>query len=239
MFNIHITDAFHDTGCPICRLRRRAVARYIFHTLWENVGDITFRQRFLAADGLCPEHAWQFQTTEAEHWHDGLGTANLYESLLAAVRQQLAHALATDRPQSLPWWHPSRWWPLPARRAPSSPAAPEPGACPVCHVGRFEETFYARELAGKLVETAWQSAYAASDGLCLHHLRLTYNQSAPETRRWLLAETDARLQTLQRDLAEYIRKHSWQFRDEPVSEAEGQSWIRAVAWLRGEKPDEG
>ena len=89
-----------------------------------------------------------------------------------------------------------------------------------------------------MAEPAWQTAYAGSDGLCLRHLRLTLAESDSETHRWLLVETDTRLQTLQRDLSEYIRKHSWKFRDEPVSEAERQSWIRAVAWLRGEKPCE-
>lgn len=238
MLGAYLRTTFQEAGCPICRSRRQAVAHYIFHTLWENTGDPTFRRRFLASEGLCPEHAWQFQGTESSRWRDGLSTGALYEALLKNVRGQLAPVLEADSQPALPWWRPSRWWPLPAKRTSSSPAAPEPSNCPVCHVGKFEETFCARELADKLAEPGWQTAYAASDGLCLHHLRLTYNQSAPEIRRWLLAETDNRLQTLQHDLAEYLRKHSWQFRDEPVSDAERQSWIRVVAWLRGEKSDE-
>ena len=230
MFDVNLKIAFREAGCPICRIRSQAVARYIFHTLWENVNDVTFRQHFLASEGLCPEHAWQMQNTDSRLWQDGLKTGILYESLLAAVRRQLAHEADTRQQVGHPWWHPARWWPL------SSPMVqPQRDACPVCRLGEFEDGFYARQLANKLPEPAWQAAYADSDGLCLAHLRLTLAASDPQTHCWLLAETESRLQALQLDLAEYIRKHAWQFRDEPVSTAERQSWIRAVAWLRGEK----
>jgi len=238
MFDVYLKNAFCEPGCPICRIRRQAVDRYIFRTLWENVNDITFRRRFLAAEGLCPDHAWQLQNTEFRHWQDGFKTGILYESLLVAVRRQLAHESDTDRRQSLPWWHLSRWWPSPASHKSLAAALLGTDACPVCQIGAFNESFYARELVGKLVEPAWQTAYAHSDGLCLPHLRLTLNKCDPESRRRLLAETDARLQTLQDDLSEYKRKHAWKYRHESVSEAERQSWIRAVAWLRGEKPGE-
>lgn len=230
MFDVYLSTALKKEMCPLCQLRQKAEAHYVFHTLWENVNDMTFRLRFLASDGLCPEHAWQFQKTEEKMWHDGLKNSILYESLLAAVRRDLSYQKQARQRAAYSWWHPARWWP---RSSP--PILLGTGNCPVCTIGESTETFYAGELARNLAKPDWQTAYENSQGLCLPHLRLTLDRSSDTVYEWLVAEVNTRLQTLQRALSEYIRKHSWQFHDEPVSEAERQSWIQAVTFLRGEK----
>lgn len=231
MFDIHLDEALKREGCPLCWLAWDTQERYIFHTLWENVNDMTFRRRFLASEGLCQTHAWRFQTTEEEMWRDGLKNGILYESLVDAVRRDLERQLQAHRQDQHPWWHPSRW-----RPQPSSEALLGSGLCPVCDVGQATARFYAGNLAQRLTEPGWQVTYRNSDGLCLVHFRLTLERSEPAVREWLLTEMTAQLRLLQQEMNEYIRKHSWQFQEEPVSESERQSWIRAITFLRGAKP---
>lgn len=108
---------------------------------------------------------------------------------------------------------------------------------PVCAFGEANESVYAGELTHKLVETTWQAAYQASGGLYLPHLRLALNESDSEVGRWLLAKTEGRLRLLHHDPAEYLRKHSLQYHAESISKVERQSWIRAIAFARGEKTE--
>ncbi|HBY98918.1 MAG TPA: hypothetical protein DEP84_34055, partial [Chloroflexi bacterium] len=231
MIEVQLKIALRYEGCPVCRLCQQSEARRLFFILWEGVMDREFRRVFLASEGLCLEHAWRLQTLEASEWHSGLGTGTLYESLLEAVRRMLAEQSEQTAPAASPWWHPARW----LRRAPA-PALPPPEQCPVCRSRQRSEQSYTSTLAKLLEQPAWREAYRASDGLCLPHLRQTLPHTARETRQWLLAETETKLHIVHHDLKEYLRKHSWQYHAEPMSQAEQRSWIRAVAVLRGERP---
>ena len=77
------------------------------------------------------------------------------------------------------------------------------------------------------------AALAASDGLCLPHLRraleLVRTESAFES---LLAVTRERLLELQSELDEFIRKHDYRFQSEGF-DSEGDSWLRAIGIICG------
>ncbi|MCX7840480.1 MAG: DUF6062 family protein, partial [Anaerolineae bacterium] len=160
-------DAFRHQGCPICYLRARDDARYIFTILYEFVTDGGVRTNFVNSLGYCHEHAWAQQRTEAEHWGDGLGTATMYESVLAqnlagldefirATRREIARA-------RLPFWARLR------KHLPRAlPFGIEPRApCRVCELGAQGERALLDTFAQKIEWDEFRAWYRASDGLCL------------------------------------------------------------------------
>jgi hypothetical protein len=98
-----------------------------------------------------------------------------------------------------------------------------------------------RWLVGHLVDPEFRKLYAASDGLCLAHLRGALAcTDEEETARRLVKLAADRLSPLLSDLKEYGRKHSWDHRNEPKYPWEQASWIRAVAFFAGEaREDQG
>jgi hypothetical protein len=70
-----------------------------------------------------------------------------------------------------------------------------------------------------LADAEYQAMYAASDGICLPHLRLAVEVADSEPgRRYLIVSTQARLAAFRRSLAEYTRKQAWQYRHETPTE---------------------
>jgi hypothetical protein len=107
--------------------------------------------------------------------------------------------------------------------------------CHACKiVDRSEETNLAW-LVRESADPKFRAWYAASDGLCLPHLRRALAQAEEaETARFLVEVVVNKLTPLLADLQEYGRKHIWQFKQEPKYPWEQASWIRAVAFFAGE-----
>lgn len=222
-----------EPGCPGCTARRQAEERYIDSILWEGVTDAPFRAKLRQTLGLCPAHAWALQAAEDTQWHDGLGTSLIYQDLA----RQVLEALQGPAAGRAGWrdvvgrlvrqlWPPSPRQLL-ARLSPSQ-------NCPVCDIGqgaerRFIHTLLAGYQAGEVRE-----AFQASAGLCLGHLRQALALADQAAVTFLLAGVIEKLQYLVDDLAEYERKHAWQFREEPKWDREQLAWIRAVAFFAGE-----
>ena len=81
------------------------------------------------------------------------------------------------------------------------------------------------------------AAYSASDGLCLPHLRRALAEARPRHREAvasLAAAMSTRLQGLEAELAEYVRKHDYRFRGEAFGE-ERAAPARALARFVGER----
>lgn len=97
--------AFRQEGCPICRVRREAERRYLFHLLWENVNDLSTRIRLVRSSGFCPAHTWELFHMEWQHFGDALGNGIIYEDLLWRVAGALHDLSAHLRRQNRsPWW---------------------------------------------------------------------------------------------------------------------------------------
>jgi hypothetical protein len=94
-------------------------------------------------------------------------------------------------------------------------------------------------LVEELADPEFRAWYAASDGLCLPHLRRALALAKNEEAVRLLAETTMqRLDALATDVGEYVRKMDWNKRHEPKHAWEQVSWVRAVAFFSGEAPVE-
>ncbi len=252
LISLEVMLACRKRGCPICRLRHRAERRYLTGFLWENVNDAGIRQKLVRSLGFCHTHAWQLQDMEETRWGDGMGTAIVYDDLarralreLEALRQNLplAPARLSLHDRVLGWLsrlqgnHPSDdrngdRHILPTGLVPRA-------MCRVCEIGAQATARHTSWLIRDCTEEArLEAACAQSDGLCLPHLRTAVAlaaQTNPAAAHLLLDVAIARLQTVTTDLSEYVRKHSYQYRDEQMSPGEQEACIRAVAWFTGEK----
>ncbi|MFQ5596301.1 MAG: DUF6062 family protein [Anaerolineae bacterium] len=248
MISLQIKLACREAGCPLCRLRRDSERRYLFGFLWENVNDGSIRKHLVQALGFCPDHAWQLQEIEQTRWSDGLGTAIVYEDLTNRALKALQTYRDTLADRRLPLRERLRGWVGglvddrgPARHDRASAQGPADlvprATCRACDIGDDADRRYVAWLVRDCVESAdLHQAYQDSDGLCLPHLRQALAEEGdPEAARFLVDVAIEHAGNLVEDLSEYIRKHIHEYRREPMSDNERESWIRAVAWFAGEK----
>jgi hypothetical protein len=93
-------------------------------------------------------------------------------------------------------------------------------------------------LVEQIADADFLALYAASDGLCLPHLRRALALARDEEAVRRLAEVSLnRLAPLAADAGEYVRKMDWNNRHEPKHPWEQVSWVRAVAFVSGEAPE--
>ena len=80
--------------------------------------------------------------------------------------------------------------------------------------------------------------YRRSDGMCFPHLSATLSRMRkPDGTEALLEAQDTIWARLEQELDELIRKTDYRFQDESIG-VEGTSWMRAIAIIAGEKPDD-
>lgn len=234
---IDLKRAFGQEGCPICRLQREAEERYIGHLLWEYVNDLSARERFLASWGYCARHARILGRLELRDYHDAMGKAIMYESLIQQLNHHLKmigdevarnHAPKRLRFLRMPWVRPKQ----------SSSALALTAECYVCEVGRIAEENTLEDLLEGLEgkESEIPGLCQSSDGLCLPHLRSALAHTYPgrgKVTEILIKHAQKRLAMLQTQLSEYVRKLSWDARDEQQTPGERVSWSKAIAFLSG------
>ncbi len=237
--------AFQKGDCPICRLKQKSEARYIFSLLWENVNDGVTRAHIVNALGFCREHAWQLVDTEQREFGGGLGTGILYEDLAQRALCGLDELRSNERAPApvksvkraraaLSEWlgrkRSGRW----NVAFPQGLAASED--CRVCQVAQGTEEAYLQWLTEHCAEPEFREGYHASDGLCLPHLRAAIELAADaDTRAFLIDTAEEKLGILAKQLNEYLRKHIWDYRDEPKLPAEQSAWIRTVEFFVSKK----
>ena len=241
LLQFNLERALGKEGCAICRLRQEAEARYLFSFLWEFVNDPGVREHLVNALGFCHAHAWQLQETEQNQFGSGLGTAIVYEDLM---RHALANIGRLQAKRERSWFTRTRRL-LGERLAPETGRARRralPGGlvpreeCRVCVTGRSTEQSHLQSLLDHCADTRFREQFRASDGLCLPHLRGALEIAEDDAARAFLMETaQEQVRTLANQLREYIRKHSWDHRDEPKLPEEQSAWIRAVEFFAGKK----
>jgi hypothetical protein len=258
--------ALREPGCPICRIMHEVERRFLLYVLYENVNDGTTRAHLVRSLGLCPRHAWDMQATEQGRWNDGMGTGAIYEDLTARVLGTLSEYLERSvtpgrttlarliiRLFGLERFDRWRTWRTRIDRRQSGPSAQASpvkallarlsplGRCRLCETVEHSEKANLAWLVSHLTDPEFRTLYAASDGLCLAHLRgaLAFAEEQ-DTARHLVRLAADKLGPLLSNLKEYGRKHSWTHRDEPKYPWEQASWIRAVAFFAGEpREDQG
>ncbi len=217
--------AFGLDGCPICRIRKEAERRYLFHLLWENVNDLSTRERLVRSYGFCPSHTWALFQLEQEAFGDHLGSAILYQDLVARLSAHLGRRNPEGRRAARRV--------AGHRRHPYIPESP----CPACEQGEATEQRAVGWLVAACADEGFREAYRASEGLCYRHLlqalELASRTTEDKVAHFLAAEAAARLETLSGDLEGYIRKHVWQYRNEPMEDRESRAPARAARFFGG------
>lgn len=214
-----LLDALRAGGCPLCRLGRRAAARYLDTLNYEGVNDPGLRQALQKAQGLCHRHAWQWTRMRGSP----LGVAIVYRHLL----KDLATALENETQAGIK---------LRRGRRPPIAALEPTGTCPACAVETEAVERYGRTLLARLNHPDLFPAYDAAGGLCLTHLRAVLTLADEDQARTLQTRQVAVYRRLLAQLDEFIRKHDHRFRHEPFG-VEKDAWTRAVAVVAGEADD--
>jgi hypothetical protein len=104
--------------------------------------------------------------------------------------------------------------------------------CEACHFLRETEARYVDALAGALVWTESRERFAASQGLCIPHVRRLLRRARRPAETWVRMACATHLEPLTAELAEIIRKNDYRFRGEEWG-PEADAWKRALARWSG------
>ena len=217
-------EACREPGCPVCRLEQRSVERYLDNQFYENVNSPAWRRELRASLGFCHEHAWLGVNRRLG---DALGFSIIYHDILNSILKEWdAH---TDK---IP---PSRRYTSRLEKVRSSLTPRK--HCPACVHRDETRRQILSGLATELNTPELEQALETSEGLCLPHLRraleLIKDKRVQET---LLTIHRARLESLQSELAEFIRKSDYRNIQEGFG-AEGDAWLRAISLVVGTRKD--
>lgn len=230
-----LIEAMQQPGCPVCRRTRLSASQAVGSFLWENVTDITTRKRIIASYGFCPLHTRLMVSTELSTSGPPVGVNMVYEQLGRIASQELKS------------WQQDRrgggWRGVLKRLGLNLPSTRErvlaPKAiCPMCEVSDVSAantiSAFLQELDHGTEDVS--TAYAASDGLCMAHLRMAleqFSQEHPRATGWLAEDTANRLERLSAAMQEYLRKNNWEYRDEKVTPEENQAWLKMLTFFTG------
>lgn len=218
-----LIEAFPQSGCAICRLLARDVHHYLDIILYEHSTDPQTQAEFRASRGLCHTHTWELVEIKG----GVMSIATLYDAVLDEVLHISART-PTERQTGL-----ARL--LNTSTTPDSSLAPDQ-PCPACVMRDQSEQRYAEALAQYIDEERMRAAYEASVGLCLPHFRAALRAApTPEAAHTLTTIQREHWTKLKRELELFMHKMDAHYHQEMG--AEGNSWLRALAQLAGEKRD--
>lgn len=180
-----LLDALERPGCPVCALLAEGTAGWFDSLFREMVNDPEIRLRIRRSLGFCKGHGDVAAARGA-----ALGLALIYQDVVEHALERL-------------------------RRRGSGPGGRALAVCPACEDELVRAATYVRTLADYLVDPAVQSAYAASDGLCIRHVEMLVDVSADSVLDLVVANEVIRLDALASDLREFIRKSDYRFGGEP------------------------
>jgi len=212
-----LIEACSESGCPVCRISLELGRHYVDSILYEYVNDPGVRDEIRKSRGYCNEHAWWMLDVRGA----GLGIAIFQRDVVQTVLE-LTEALPDGRNARQSAQE------LLKRLQPTA-------ECPVCAHRRTMEDFMLDTLLQHIGEEKLAAALAGSAGLCLPHFsRALERVDDADTLKQLVALQWRTLTELRDDLAEFIRKNDYRFRDEGFGK-EGDSWRRAIGIVSGER----
>ncbi len=229
-FYFDILENLAQGRCPACELVRQKPAHYIDHALYGLVTDPSAQNLFAETGGYCRRHAGMLL---AIPWGSALGVAILYNRLV----EDAAARLQAEQREGAP--HAKRggisFNLFSQRGRKDSPAREENPDCLACKVERETEQGVLHTLVDTLRagDGRMTEAVEGNEGFCLYHLGLALAMDAGEKGNSVLRSHGLRrAERLLAELAEFIRKSDYRFTREQMG-GEGDSWMRAVAWVTG------
>ena len=190
--DVRLSDVMAAPGCPICRVRRTAVSRFLDALLWESVTDVGFRQDWTRARGFCDRHTHALLAADRAQSGSATGAAVLLASVIAVREEELSRIPSSGR----------------GRRSRRLAEARQPPACLACAQEARAEANALDRLVQLLPEPAWASAVAEAR-LCFRDLLALAGraQRGPEwTAIW--ARQRSRIRQLREQLEAYVDNSS-------------------------------
>jgi hypothetical protein len=227
-----LIETFPRPGCAMCNLLKRDVDRHIDGLVYGFMDTDEMRAAFSAARGLCSEHGWLLRQNK---FGNVLGIAKLYAAALDEVLSILETEHVPMTPQNK-----SRLERLlnSERQGSAAPLADrlEPTArCMVCERLDEREADYAQIFDQYLLDERFRQAFEGSSGLCLPHVRHVLRRLTDPARVETLIAVQVRIWTeLQAQVESFAAKQNYEHIHE-LTETEGDSWVRAIARLGGER----
>jgi hypothetical protein len=200
--------------CPACAFVDEGVRNHIDALFYERATDVATRETIRSARGFCRYHA-RLVSRHA----DALGTALILQDVLVNDLRDMQHGMY-DHPASKPG-HLARFFDSKGGLPPRPP-------CPLCIAEREIETLATDSLLEGLGDAEFVALFRQSDGLCIPHFRLAFEQ-CHDASRWTTAlETEqAMLSRITHELEELARKYDYRSHDKPQG-AEAGVWRRAL-----------
>lgn len=218
--------ACEQPGCPICRMEQTTVEKALKSLLFELTNDVRLRERLRTSFGFCREHA---RILFAHGKQDALGVSIIYHDVITNILRNLPNPSQSESRggkikgmiQRLPRG-------LGEGVSAAIRALTPQQRCLLCY--HEEETCQAaiKVLTKLLKDEQFQRVFEKSEGLCLPHLRMAF-EVVPDAQSFaiLLAISRKQMEALDAELAEFIRKNDYRFRDEGFGR-EGDAWKRAL-----------
>jgi len=213
-------DAFEKPGCPICTLGERGSFRYLDSLLYERVNDVGTRVNLRKSLGFCNWHAWK--SSEVPNCPLGLGI--IYDDLLERIQERLAK-IQHSFPVRISF---IRRLLGKGRTKNSNPFLRPSHSCPACQSVRFFEEMYLKILLDYIAEEDFERQFSGSSGICFPRLTIAIEKYPGHGNLPLLIERQMKkYESLQAEVAEFIRKHDYKCAQEPRG-MEYDSWKRAL-----------
>ncbi|MBN1876455.1 MAG: hypothetical protein JXA33_19680 [Anaerolineae bacterium] len=218
-----LREAMSGWGCPLCRLAAQAEKTYIDSVNYERVIDVKTRDVLKASRGFCAHHSRMWEDLNGS----ALGVAIVYHiSILDLLRD--------TEPEKLP-----KGGGLFRRGEAAAQVADILEAsvpCPACTLVEETAHRFATILLKDLKDPTLQTLLRDCGGLCLPHLRMALRTpGAGKVHSTLIAVHREAWQNLMGEMEEFIRKNDHRFRHEPLTDKEGDSWIRALDVMTGKR----
>jgi hypothetical protein len=229
-FYFDILEILAKGRCPACELVRQKPMHYIDHALYGLVTDPQAQNLFAETGGYCRRHAEMLLKIP---WGSALGVAILYNRLVEdasdALRTGLGGPPIYEKRGGL-----IRHL-LPSRGRSKKPLREDNPDCLACKVERETEQGVLHTLVDTLRagDGRMREALEGREGFCLYHLDLALSIAADRKTEDILRNHGLRrAEKLLAELKEFIRKSDYRHSKEEMG-AEGDSWMRAVAWVTG------
>lgn len=203
-----LVEACQQSGCPVCRAEARILERYIDNLFYESVNDIKARERLRASLGFCREHA---RLAIDKRLGNALGFAIIYQDVITNILRGFEKETSIVK------------------------ALTPRESCMVCKEQEKTAQLVVSALVEGLTEAQMKEALQTSDGLCMPHLKKVIESIRDLASEDLLRSIHLeKLESLREELAEFIRKNDYRFKDEGFG-TESDSWKRAVNKLTGDR----
>ncbi len=220
-----LVNACGQPGCPVCHLGAHSVRRYLDGLFYELVNDPGARDNLLKSRGFCAEHAGILLRTRIA---DALGASIIYGHILKHILEDFPKPSASSSSNPNPSKDRAR---LVSKFMKASTI---PGRCPACEQRETASNHALGGLSQSLHDEKLRLALQGSDGFCFPHLtRLLERIESAEDSKFVLDLTRLRLEGLQAQMAELVRKNDYRFQSEGITESEGLAWRKAMCLISG------